>query len=74
MSALRGRGGQAGSPIELKIYPGAYHDFGWPNLAVHQLPAYRTAAGVVPVAGTDPAGREDALARVPGFLAKYLRN
>jgi dienelactone hydrolase len=61
-----------GSKIEMQIYPGAYHDFDWPNLAVHALPAYRTSAGVVPVTGTDPAARADALARVPEFLAKYL--
>jgi dienelactone hydrolase len=57
----------------MRIYPGAYHDFDWPNMLVHTLPAYRTSAGVLPVAGTDPAARADALARVPEFLAKRLR-
>jgi len=36
------------------------------------LPAYRTRAGVVPIIGTDPAGRQDALTRVPAFLSRYL--
>jgi hypothetical protein len=36
------------------------------------LPNYRTRAGVVPIVGTDPAARQDALARVPAFLARYL--
>ncbi len=61
-----------GSPIELKIYAGAYHDFDWPAMPVHQSPRFRTAAGVVPIQGTDPAARQDAFARVPDFLDRYL--
>lgn len=62
-----------GSPVQLKIYPGAYHDFDWPNLPYRERPDYRTAAGVVPVTGTDPGARADALSRVPDFLATYLK-
>jgi hypothetical protein len=29
-------------------------------------------SGVVPIIGTDPAARQDALRRVPEFLARYL--
>jgi len=61
-----------GSPIEMQIYPGAYHGFDAPNQYRLELPAYRTRTGVVPIVGTDPAGRQDALARVPAFLARYL--
>jgi dienelactone hydrolase len=61
-----------GAPIEMQIYPGAYHGFDAPNQYRLELPAYRTRAGVVPIVGTDPAGRQDALARVPAFLARYL--
>ena len=61
-----------GSKVEVQVYPGAYHDFDWPDVPVHPLPAYRTSAGVVPIVGTDPRAREDALNRVPEFLAKYL--
>jgi len=61
-----------GASIETQIYPGAYHAFDAPNLNRLELPAYRTRAGVVPIVGTDPAARQDALARVPAFLARHL--
>ena len=61
-----------GAPIETQIYPGAYHGFDAPNQYRLELPHYRTRAGVVPIVGTDPAGRQDAFARVPAFLARYL--
>ena len=61
-----------GSPIETKLYPGAYHAFDAPNLPRRELPDYRTRAGVIPVIATDSAAREDALARVPAFLARVL--
>jgi dienelactone hydrolase len=61
-----------GASIETQIYPGAYHAFDAPNLNRVELPAYRTRAGVVPIVGTDPAARQDALARVPAFLARHL--
>jgi dienelactone hydrolase len=60
------------SPIEVKVYPGAYHDFDWPNMPLHESPKYRTTAGIVPIQGTDPAARQDAFARVPAFLARFL--
>jgi dienelactone hydrolase len=56
----------------MQIYPGAYHAFDAPNLARTELPAYRTRAGVVPIIGTEPAALQDALARLPAFLARYL--
>lgn len=62
------------SPCVLPVYPGAYHDFDWPDLPVHAVPAYRTSSGIVPIIGTDPAAREAALTRVPEFLARYLRD
>jgi len=61
-----------GSAVEMRIYPGAYHDFDWPDMPVHESPKYRTAAGVVPIQGTNSAARQDALARVPAFLDRYL--
>jgi len=61
-----------GAPIEMQIYPGAYHGFDAPNQYRLELPHYRTRAGVVPIVGTDPAGRQDALARIPAFFAKYI--
>jgi dienelactone hydrolase len=63
-----------GARVETQIYPGAYHAFDAPNLAQRELPAYRTRGGVVPIIGTDAAGRTDALVRVPAFLGRFLRN
>ena len=63
-----------GSPIEMVVYPGAYHGFDAPNNRVRELPDYRTRQGVVPIVGTDPAARADALARVPVFLQRYVKD
>jgi dienelactone hydrolase len=60
------------APVEFQVYPGAYHDFDWPGIAVHEVPAYRMTSGVVPITGTDPAAMADALERVPAFLSRYL--
>jgi dienelactone hydrolase len=62
----------AGSPVSIRIYPGAYHDFDWPGLPVRHLTPYRTNQGVVPVTGMDPAARDDAYRRVSDFLTEYL--
>ncbi len=59
---------------EIHIFPGAYHDFDAPNLPRREYPEYRTATGVVPIMGTDPAARADALERVPAFLGPYLND
>ena len=67
-------GAARGAKVTVQIYPGAYHDFDWPNMVRHELPNYRTAAGVVPIQGTDPAARQDALSRVPVFLERFLMN
>jgi len=63
-----------GSAINLVAYPEAYHGFDAPNNPRRELPDYRTRAGVVPIVGTDPAARADALVRVPAFLDQYLGN
>jgi dienelactone hydrolase len=63
-----------GSRIELQVYPGAYHGFDRANSPIREYPEYRTATGVVPIQGTDPAARQDALTLVPGFLARFLAN
>ena len=63
-----------GSRVEMQIYPGAYHGFDRANSPIREFPEYRTAAGVVPIQGTDPAARQDALTRVPTFLARFLLN
>lgn len=63
-----------GAPVEMQIYPGAYHGFDAANQPRRELPEYRTAAGVVPIVATEPAARQDALLRVPAFLMRLLLN
>jgi dienelactone hydrolase len=68
-------GAQArGAKIELKVYPRAYHAFDSPHLKPIKFPRYAQPENVIPILGTDPAGRRDALKRVPAFLAKQLGN
>jgi dienelactone hydrolase len=61
-----------GAAITLKIYPEAYHAFDVPALKPVRFPAYSQPDNVVPILGTDPDARADALNRVPEFLAKNL--
>lgn len=62
------------SSVEIHIYPDAYHGFDRAKAPLRELPEFRTAAGIVPIIATDPAARQDALARVPAFLARFLMN
>ncbi len=61
-----------GAKIELRIYPDAYHAFDAPHLKPIKFPAYAQPENVVPILGTNPRARRDALKRVPDFLAKHL--
>ncbi len=61
-----------GTQAAIHLYAGAYHDFDWPGMPVHPVPAFHTPNGVVPIEGMDPVAREDALQRVPSFLMPYL--
>jgi dienelactone hydrolase len=61
-----------GAKIDYHAYPGAYHDFDWPNLKRKELTAYTTRSGVVPITAEDPAARADAIKRVQAFLAAHL--
>jgi len=63
-----------GAAVTLQMYPGAAHDFDFPDLLRREHPEWTTASGVVPITGTDPAARADALQRVPTFLASHLMN
>ena len=63
---------KSGTPVSWHVYDGAYHDFDWPGMRIRELPAFRTRSGVVPITGTDPDARKDALDRVPDFLKPYL--
>ncbi|WP_244130215.1 dienelactone hydrolase family protein [Burkholderia sp. BCC0044] len=64
-----------GTDATFHAYPGAYHDFDWPNMPVHTVASFTTRAGVVPIEGTEPAARADAQQRVADFVgAKLLGN
>jgi dienelactone hydrolase len=64
------RGRSAGTSIV--VYPGAYHDFDHPNrpLGLAYGVAFSTKGTGAVHTGTDPAAREDALKRVPEWLAR----
>ena len=55
--------------VTLVTYPGAYHDFDAPNTKVRARAGLATPVGGTAHTGTDPAAREDALRRVPAFIA-----
>lgn len=61
-----------GEDVDLVAYPGAYHDFDHPNLPVHVVKglAFTIGGGGVAHSGTNRAAREDALKRVPAYLAR----
>lgn len=68
VKAAKGRG----EPMDMVVYPGALHDFDHPSRAVAKregLAFTADGSGAARV-GTDPAAREDALKRVPEFLAR----
>ena len=55
-----------GSKVEMQVYPGAYHGFDRANSPVREFPEYRrTSVGVVPIQGTDPAGRRGSAESLP---------
>ncbi|MCU0884571.1 MAG: dienelactone hydrolase family protein [Beijerinckiaceae bacterium] len=61
-----------GEALDLKLYPGAYHDFDHPGRPVTERRdlAFTADGSGTARAGTNPAARQDALARVPAFLAR----
>lgn len=78
VEAANRRAADAGTPAPMAIdlYPGAYHSFDHPNLAVKAIVTRNSvyASGEKKVyRGTDPAAREAAIRRVLGWLAEKLR-
>ncbi|WP_175950329.1 dienelactone hydrolase family protein [Burkholderia sp. BCC0405] len=61
-----------GTEATFHAYPAAYHDFDWPDMPVHAMPAFTTKAGVVPIEGTEPVARADAQQRVVEFVSAHL--
>jgi dienelactone hydrolase len=55
--------------VTLVTYPGAYHDFDAPNQPTRIRQGLAMARGNTAHTGSDPAGREDAVTRVPAFIA-----
>ena len=69
--ALAKQAAAAGTPVSIVIYPGAYHDFDYPNLPLRSRSglAYSADGSGIAHVGTNPAARDDALRRVSMFLA-----
>ena len=61
--------GHVGDKLTLVTYPGAFHDFDAPDRPVSKRTGLATAVGGAAHAGTNAAAREDALRRVPAFIA-----
>lgn len=70
---LAGRAKGMGAPVDVHVYPGAYHDFDAPNVPLRVRRNVGTTASGTATVGTDPAARVDAIERAPAFLARYLR-
>ncbi|HET7882156.1 MAG TPA: dienelactone hydrolase family protein [Acetobacteraceae bacterium] len=68
------RAQQQGAPASIQVYPGAYHDFDWPNLPRRELPQY-TPRGrtVAPIVATDLPAWAAAIEQVKDFLARTLQ-
>lgn len=62
---------RTGDAMDLVVYPGAFHDFDAPDMAVHVLRNVATARGTATL-GTDPTARADAIARVLRFVDRIL--
>ncbi len=61
-----------GEAVDIKLYQGAYHDFDHPGRPVAQRGdlAYTATGSGKATVGTNLAAREDAIERVPAFLAR----
>jgi dienelactone hydrolase len=57
------------APVDIHVYPGAYHDFDSPNSPLRVRRNVATTTSGTATIGTDPAARADALERAPAFLA-----
>ncbi|MHB2167018.1 dienelactone hydrolase family protein [Alsobacter sp. R-9] len=61
----------AGADASITVFPGAHHDFDWPDRPVMVMRGVIVANRTMDVfSGTNTAARAEALTRVPAFLAR----
>lgn len=72
-AALAAKAAARGAPVSIKVYPGAYHDFDAPNTKLRVRENVASTRSHTATVGTDPAARDDALARVPALLDAALK-
>jgi dienelactone hydrolase len=65
---------ERGVTVERQIYPHAYHNFDYPDLAKRVLQNVASTSSHTATLATDSEARADALTRVPAFLARYMRD
>lgn len=70
--ALVARTQAAGGSADIVVYPGAFHDFDDPGMAVHTRGNVASTASGRATLGTNPAARADAIARVTRILRDAL--
>lgn len=63
---------RSGGCLEAHAYPGAHHDFDAPDLPQRVLRGVGGTSSGTATIGTNPAARDDALRRVPEFLARVM--
>jgi dienelactone hydrolase len=70
-ASCRDLAARAGAGVTVIVYPGAHHGFDQPGMPLRELRGLAQAPGGVARMGTDPAARQDALQRLPAFLARH---
>jgi dienelactone hydrolase len=73
VAMAKATGGRGGAPIELDVYPGAYHAFDSPTGKVHVRSANSGGGDRQVHVGADPAARAKAIARTAEWLAKAFQ-
>ena len=63
-----------GEPVEIVVYPNAFHDFDAPDSPVRVRTGIATTESGTATIGTNPEAREDSIKRAPAFFAKHLRD
>ncbi|MBX9699121.1 MAG: dienelactone hydrolase family protein, partial [Acetobacteraceae bacterium] len=56
--------------VEVHTYPGAHHGFDMPGVPLRELVGLAGPRNTAVHIGTEPVAREDALVRIPAFLAQ----